>query len=136
VLAAGAGHSYFGHDEWETLAPGLKALEDALEIRRRILLAYEAAEREQDGAERGALLTFVVIGGAPPASSWRARSARSRARPSPGTFADRPDQGARPAARGRAAHPQPVPESLSRRAEEALRRIGVEVRTNAIRDAG
>src|SRR5437773_583074 len=65
VLAAGASHSYFGHDEWEMLAPGLKTLEDALEIRRRVLLAYEAAEREQDGAERQALLTFVVVGGGP-----------------------------------------------------------------------
>src|SRR5437899_11802333 len=65
VLAAGASHSYFGHDEWEVLAPGLKSLEDALEIRRRVLLAFEAAEREQDGAERQALLTFVVIGGGP-----------------------------------------------------------------------
>ena len=60
VLAAGASHSYFGHEEWEVFAPGLKTLEDALEIRRRVLLAYEAAEREQDGAEQRALLTFVV----------------------------------------------------------------------------
>src|SRR5438309_1887880 len=52
VLAAGASHSYFGHDDWEVLAPGLKSLEDALEIRRRVLLAYEAAERESDGAEQ------------------------------------------------------------------------------------
>src|SRR5882672_6160105 len=63
VLAAGAGHSYFGHDEWEVFAPGLKTLEDALEIRRRVLLAYEDAEREHDGAEQRALLTFVVVGG-------------------------------------------------------------------------
>src|SRR5216117_2769074 len=65
VLAAGAGHSYFGHDEWEVFAPGLKTLEDALEIRRRVLLAYEDAERERDGAEQRALLTFVVVGGGP-----------------------------------------------------------------------
>src|SRR5262249_56282090 len=65
MLAAGAGHSYFGHEEWEAFAPGLKTLEDALEIRRRILLAYEDAEREPDGAERKALLTFVVVGGGP-----------------------------------------------------------------------
>src|SRR6266478_143505 len=65
ILAAGAGHSYFGHDEWEIFAPGLKTLEDALEIRRRVLLAYEAAEREHDGAEQRALLTSVVIGGGP-----------------------------------------------------------------------
>jgi NADH dehydrogenase len=65
IVAAGASHSYFGHDEWERLAPGLKTLEDALEIRRRLLLAYEAAERAEDGAERRALLTFVVVGGGP-----------------------------------------------------------------------
>ncbi|HSL48426.1 MAG TPA: NAD(P)/FAD-dependent oxidoreductase [Candidatus Deferrimicrobiaceae bacterium] len=65
VLAAGAGNSYFGHDEWEPLAPSLKSLEDALEIRRRVLLAYEDAERERDGAEQRALLTSVVIGGGP-----------------------------------------------------------------------
>src|SRR5262249_55107825 len=65
ILAAGAGHSYFGHDDWEAFAPSLKTLEDALEIRRRVLLAYEYAEREGDGAEQRALLTFVVVGGGP-----------------------------------------------------------------------
>lgn len=65
VLAAGAAHSYFGHDDWGRAAPGLKTLEDALEIRRRILLAFELAERERDPATRAALLTFVVVGGGP-----------------------------------------------------------------------
>src|SRR5438093_2032368 len=65
ILAAGAGHSYFGHEDWEVLAPSLKSLEDALEIRRRVLLAYESAEREPNGAEQQALLTFVVVGGGP-----------------------------------------------------------------------
>jgi NADH dehydrogenase len=65
VLAAGATHAYFGHDEWQVMAPGLKTLEDALEIRRRVLLAYERAERENDPARRAGLLTFVVIGGGP-----------------------------------------------------------------------
>jgi NADH dehydrogenase len=63
VVATGATHSYFGHDEWAAIAPGLKTLEDALEIRQRVLLAYEAAEREPDPARRRALLTFVVVGG-------------------------------------------------------------------------
>jgi NADH dehydrogenase len=62
VVATGATHSYFGHDEWEPFAPGLKTLDDALEIRSRILLAFERAERETDPARRAALLTFVVIG--------------------------------------------------------------------------
>jgi NADH dehydrogenase len=65
VLAMGAKTSYFGHDAWETHAPGLKSLEDAVEIRRRVLLAFENAEREHDEKERDALLTFVVIGGGP-----------------------------------------------------------------------
>ena len=63
VLASGAMHSYFGHDEWTRHAPGLKSLDDALEIRRRMLLAYEAAERETDPTRRREWLTFVVVGG-------------------------------------------------------------------------
>jgi len=65
VLASGATHSYFGHAEWEPYAPGLKSLEDALEIRRRLLLAFECAEREGDEERRRAFLTFVVVGGGP-----------------------------------------------------------------------
>ena len=65
VLATGARHAYFGHDEWEPFAPGLKTLEDATTIRRRILLAFEQAERETDPEKRAALLTFVIIGGGP-----------------------------------------------------------------------
>ena len=65
IVATGATHAYFGHDEWRPVAPGLKTLEDALEIRRRVLLAFEHAERENDPAKRAALLTFVVIGGGP-----------------------------------------------------------------------
>jgi len=65
ILATGASHAYFGHDEWAALAPGLKSIEDALEIRRRVLLAFEAAEREDDAARRRALLTFVIVGGGP-----------------------------------------------------------------------
>ena len=65
ILAAGAHHAYFGHDEWETDAPGLKSLEDALDIRRRILTSFEEAERKLDPARRKALMTFVVVGGGP-----------------------------------------------------------------------
>ena len=65
VLATGASHSYFGHDEWEPLAPGLKTLDDALDIRGRILMAFERAERERDPLRRRACLTFVVVGGGP-----------------------------------------------------------------------
>jgi NADH dehydrogenase len=62
IIATGATHSYFGHDEWAELAPGLKTVEDALEIRRRVLLAFEGAERETDPERRKAWMTFVVIG--------------------------------------------------------------------------
>src|SRR5947207_6649713 len=65
VLATGARHAYFGHDEWEPCAPGLKTLEDATTLRRRILVAFERAEREPEPARRAALLTFVIIGAGP-----------------------------------------------------------------------
>ena len=65
ILATGARHHYFGHDDWERLAPGLKTIEDATEIRSKILSAFEAAEQAKDPAERRSLLTFVIVGGGP-----------------------------------------------------------------------
>src|SRR5437879_11035239 len=65
ILATGARHAYFGHDEWEPFAPGLKTLEDATTLRRRIMVAFERAERETDPARLAALLTFVIIGAGP-----------------------------------------------------------------------
>ncbi|MFN2476853.1 MAG: NAD(P)/FAD-dependent oxidoreductase [Chthoniobacterales bacterium] len=65
ILATGSRHSYFGHDEWEKLAPGLKSLEDAVEIRRRLLMAFEYADKLTDEAERRAAMTFAIIGGGP-----------------------------------------------------------------------
>lgn len=65
IVATGARHSYFGHDWWATFAPGLKSIDDALEIRRRILIAFEAAEREAVAARRAEWMTFVVVGGGP-----------------------------------------------------------------------
>jgi NADH dehydrogenase len=65
IVATGASHAYFGHDEWAPVAPGLKTIEDATEIRRRILIAFEAAEREADPALRQAWMTFVIVGGGP-----------------------------------------------------------------------
>ena len=65
IVAAGSRHHYFGHDDWETHAPGLKTIEDAFDIRRRMLLAFEAAERETDPEKQRAYLTFVVVGGGP-----------------------------------------------------------------------
>ncbi len=65
VLATGATQSYFGHDEFKQFAPGMKTLDDAIEIRRRVLMAFEEAEWEADDASRRAKLTFVVVGGGP-----------------------------------------------------------------------
>ena len=132
VLAPGAGHSYFGHDDWEPLAPSLKTLEDAIEIRRRVLLAYEEAERQPDDAEQRALLTSVVIGGGPTgvelagalAEISRETIARDFRRIDP--------------TRARIvlleSGPRILsafPDALSARATESLTRIGVEVRTGA-----
>src|SRR5881397_54745 len=133
VLAAGASHSYFGHDEWEMLAPGLKSLEDALEIRRRVLLAYEAAEREQDGAERQALLTFVVVGGGPTGVELAvALGEISRQTIARDFRLIDPTKSRIVLLEGGSLILSAFPESLSRSAEDALRRIGVEVRTSAI----
>jgi NADH dehydrogenase len=65
IIATGAQHAYFGHDDWEPFAPGLKTLEDATTIRRKLLVAFEKAEREADAEKRAALLTFVIIGAGP-----------------------------------------------------------------------
>src|ERR1700730_10663970 len=65
IVAAGSSHAYFGHDEWEPFAPGLKTIEDALEIRRRVLLAFELAERQAASGEQQIKLNFVVVGGGP-----------------------------------------------------------------------
>src|SRR5205823_13024880 len=65
VVATGVMHSYFGNDRWAPLAPGLKSIDDALDIRRRVFVAYEAAERESSNEAQRAWLTFVVVGGGP-----------------------------------------------------------------------
>ncbi len=132
VLAAGAGHSYFGHDDWEPLAPSLKTLEDALEIRRRVLLAYEEAEREQDGAEQRALLTSVVIGGGPTGVELAGALAEISRETIARDFRLIDPTKARivlleGGPRILAAFPDPLPA----RAAAALARIGVEVRTGA-----
>src|SRR5271154_1371294 len=65
IVSTGSSHQYFGHDEWEKFAPGLKTIEDATDMRRRVLLAFEAAERETDPEKLRALMTFVIVGGGP-----------------------------------------------------------------------
>jgi len=73
IVGTGARNFYFGHDDWSRVAPGLKSIEDATEMRHKILYAFEAAERESDPEKRRAWLTFVVVGGGPPESSLPAR---------------------------------------------------------------
>jgi len=133
ILAAGASHSYFGHEDWEVFAPGLKSLEDALEIRRRVLLAYESAEREVDGAEQRALLTFVVVGGGPTGVELAGALAEiSRQTIARDFRVIDPTQARVILLEGGPRVLASFPESLSRRARHALERLGVEVRTGAI----
>src|SRR5262245_22000623 len=132
ILAAGASHSYFGHDEWEALAPGLKTLEDAIEIRRRVLLAFEAAERATDAAERRAQLTLVVIGGGPTGVELAGALAEIARHTIARDFRTIDPTQARvvlleAGERVLAAFPP----ALSQSAEQVLRRLGVEVRTGA-----
>jgi len=133
ILAAGASHSYFGHDDWEVLAPGLKTLEDAIEIRRRVLLAFEAAERAVDGAERRALLTLVVIGGGPTGVELAGALAEIARHTLARDFrAIDPAQARVVLLEGGERVLSSFPAGLSRSAEKALRRLGVEVRTGAL----
>jgi len=132
ILAAGAGHSYFGRDDWELFAPSLKTLEDALEIRRRVLLAYEFAERETDGAEQRALLTFVVVGGGPTGVELAGALAEiSRQTIARDFRVIDPTRARIVLVEGGARVLASFPEPLSRRARQSLERIGVEVRTGA-----
>jgi NADH dehydrogenase len=133
ILAAGASHSYFGHDDWEIHAPGLKTLEDALEIRRRVLLAFEAAERAGDGAERRALLTFVIIGGGPTGVELAgALGEISRHTIARDFRVIDPTQARIILLEGGPRILAAFPPGLARSAENALRRLGVEVRTDAM----
>jgi NADH dehydrogenase len=130
VLATGARHAYFGHDEWEPFAPGLKKIDDATDIRRRILSAFERAETSEDQVERRRLLTFVVVGGGPTGVEMAGAIAELARRVLVRDF-----RSIDPAS----AHVLLVeagprvlatfPESLSIKAERALQRIGVDVRT-------
>ena len=129
VLATGARHAYFGHDEWEPFAPGLKTLEDATTLRRRILVAFERAERETDPQKRAALLTFVIIGAGPTGVEWPAPSPNSRSDTLPPRLPQhRYAQGARRADRGGHRACSPAFPTISRPMRSAsLESIGVEV---------
>jgi NADH:ubiquinone reductase (H+-translocating) len=133
IVATGARHSYFGHDEWEVLAPGLKSIEDAVTIRQRVLLAFEKAEREPDPVRRQALLTFVVVGGGPTGVEMAGAVAELR------RYALRrdfrridPTDATVLLLEGGSRLLTSYPESLSDKAKQELRRLGVEVRTETL----
>jgi NADH dehydrogenase len=132
IVAPGARHAYFGHDEWEPYAPGLKAIEDASEIRRRFLLAFENAEKSQNAVEREEYLTFVVVGGGPTGVEL------SGALPFIARKALAPDFRVIDAGRARVilieAGPRILPsfpEDLADHAARDLEHLGVEVRTGS-----
>ncbi len=131
IVATGSTHSYFGHADWAQRSPGLKSLEDAVEIRRRILYAYEAAEREPDPARQREWLTFVVIGGGPTGVEL-AGALGEIARHTPAReFRNIDPQMARVIlVEGLPRLLTAYPDSLSEKAKRTLERLGVEVRTN------
>jgi NADH:ubiquinone reductase (H+-translocating) len=132
IVSAGATHSYFGRDDWAPLAPGLKTLDDAFEIRRRILLAFEAAEKESDPARRAALLTFVVVGGGPTGVEMAGTMAEIARDTLPGEFRRIDPAAARILLlEGGSRVLQAMPEQLSKRAAEQLTKLGVEVHLDA-----
>jgi NADH dehydrogenase len=133
VVATGATHAYFGHDDWAPHAPGLKTVDDALEIRRRFLLAFEAAEREADPEARRRLLTFVIVGGGPTGVELAGAMAEIARQVMPRDFRSIDTTTTRillleggPRILGG------YPPSLSERAQRQLERLGVEVRTGAL----
>jgi NADH:ubiquinone reductase (H+-translocating) len=132
IVAAGSTHSYFGREDWARFAPGLKTLDDAFEIRRRILLAFEEAERETDTARRDAWLTFVVIGGGPTGVEMAGTLAEIARQTLPGEFRHIDPSSARILLlEGGGRLLQAMPADLSDRARQQLERLGVEVRLDA-----
>jgi NADH:ubiquinone reductase (H+-translocating) len=132
LLASGATHAYFGHDAWAKHAPGLKTLDDALEIRRRILTAFERAEAEHDPVARAAWLTFAVVGGGPTGVELAGTLAEIARHTLRGEFRRIDPAAARVLLLE--AGPRVLstfPESLSSKARAALQRLGVEVRTGS-----
>jgi NADH dehydrogenase len=128
VLAPGTTHSYFGHDEWAPYAQGLKTLEDALEIRRRVLSAFERAEREADAARRAAWLTFVVVGGGATGVELAGTFAEIARHTLRGEFRRIDPHNARVVlVEGTNRVLPPYPPALSAKAQLALERLGVTV---------
>ncbi len=132
VLATGARHSYFGHPEWERVAPGLKTLDDAVELRNRMLTAFEKAERTEDPEEQKALLTFVVVGGGPTGVEMAGAVTEVARYSMVRDFRRIKPESARVILLDGAPRVlQTFSEKLSRKAREQLERIGVIVRSDA-----
>lgn len=133
VLATGATHSYFGHPEWARFAPGLKTVDDAREIRERVLLAFEAAERESDPERQREWLTFVIIGAGPTGVELAGALAYMTRHSLPKDFRRIDTSQARILLlEGLPRVLSVYPEDLSERAREDLEKLGVEVRTGAL----
>lgn len=133
IVAAGARHSYFGRDDWEPFAPGLKTIEDALEIRRRVLLAFELAERQAAAGGPASALNFVVVGGGPTGVELAGTLAEIARHALAHEF--RSIDPARTHIVLLEGGPRVLPaysEDLSRSAQEQLQRLGVEVRTSTM----
>jgi NADH dehydrogenase len=133
IVAAGVSHAYFGHDEWEALAPGLKTIEDALEIRRRVLLAFELAERQAASGAGQMPLNFVVVGGGPTGVELAGTLAEIARRVLADEFVSIDPKTTRIILLEGGPRVLPsYPEDLSRSAEEQLRHLGVEVHTSTM----
>ena len=133
VLATGATHAYFGHDDWALFAPGLKTVADAFEMRRRVLLTFEAAERESDPVRRSALLTFVVVGGGATGVELAGALAEIARRTLARDFRNFDPASARVLLlEGAERVLPPFSPDLSASAERQLRALGVEVRTRTL----
>ena len=133
ILAAGARHSYFAHPEWEAVAPGLKSIDDAIEIRRRFLKAFEDAERESDPVAREALLTFVIIGGGPTGVELAGMLPTIARHTLRGDFRRIDTASARVILLEGGPRLLPTfPEDLAAHAERDLRELGVDVRTRSV----
>ena len=132
IVATGARHSYFGNEQWEPFAPGLKKIEDATDVRRRILLAFERAENAEDEAERAAETTFVVVGGGPTGVEMAGAIAELARHGMGGEFRNADPTSARVilAQSGQRLLPA-FPKTLSEETRTALEKIGVEVMTGA-----
>jgi NADH dehydrogenase len=129
-VGTGVSHSYFGRDDWAAKAPGLKTIEDALDIRRRVFVAYENAEREADSERRRAFMTFVVIGAGPTGVEMAGALAEISRRTLARDFRTIDPRSARIIlVEDRARVLPPFPEDLSDKAREQLERLGVEVWT-------